>query len=133
MGIMKRQLYTIADQAIGYRHDTSTVLVAQRWDGFAGGRQAFVLSTNDQVTTQRAGTKYRVTEDFTRAAGQLAQWVVTETQARDLLERLGVPRQRGCVDCGAPLPLGGLYCLVCGLNQTIPTRLQPPAPLATVT
>lgn len=117
----------LADQAIGFRAETGVLLIAQRWTGFPGGRHAFVLSRNDEVTGQRAGPPGRVADEYAAAARQLAKWVVTEDRARDHLEEMGQPRQRQCADreCDAKLPLGGLYCTVCGLNQgtvVVPTR-----------
>lgn len=122
---MERLLYTITDQAIGLRRDTGRLLVAQHWTGFSGHRHAFTLSINDKITGQRAGTARQVAEDFRRAAAALAPLAITEEQARDHLKRIGRPRQRVCAECAAGLPLGGLYCLQCGLNQTVPVANQP--------
>lgn len=114
----------IVEQIIAQHPETGAVLVAQLWATFSAERQAFVLSTDDKITTQRAGYAHQVGEDYRRARGQLTRWVITEDRARDALEARGLPRQRQCCSCDEKLPIGGLYCLACGANQTVPLADQ---------
>lgn len=114
---MPRPPFVLAAQTIGYRRDTFKIIVVQHWTGFSAGRHALAISVNDAITAKRAGSPTAVQRDYDTAAATLRQLVVTETQARDLLERQSKPRERHCEDrqCNARLPLGGLYCTRCGL------------------
>jgi hypothetical protein len=116
----------LADQMFGHRPDTGVVLAIQRWTGFPGGREAFAIAINGAVTLQRTNTSWHTTDDFRRAAAELAPWRVSEQEARDALEQMGRPRQQQCGDCATTLPIGGLYCVICGLNQTMPAGRQRP-------
>lgn len=112
-------MFRIAEQVIGLNPDTNNVVSAQRWTGFTGDREAFVLTTNDRVTTQRAGTPHATQEIYQAARARISQWSISEDAARDELERRGLARQRQCADpgCAAKLPLGGLYCPLCNRNH----------------
>ncbi len=110
-----RPVYVLAAQEIGYRPDTYRIIVAQHWTGFPGGRDAFAISVNDQVTGKRLGTPDIVAREYAAAAALLSHHRVTEDHARDLLERQQRPRERHCEQCRTRLPLGGLYCTRCGL------------------
>lgn len=110
----------IIEQFHAYRTASDTVVTVQRWTGFRGGRHAYVLITGDAVTTQRAGSPGHVLDTYRSVTATLAaDLVLTEDQARDRLEHAGLSRQRQCRSCDEKLPIGGLYCLICGLNQII--------------
>lgn len=116
---MPNPIPNLAEQFHAYRNETGVVVTIQRWTGFRGGRHAFVLVTNDTVTTQRACAPGQANDFYRTATAQLAGEVVTTDQARDRLERAGLPRQRQCSACDAKLPIGGLYCTTCGTNQLV--------------
>lgn len=103
------------------------LIIAQRWAGFSHDRHAFVICVNDEITGQRAGFPQQVERDFAAASGQIRPHQITEEQARDRLERMSRPRERRCEGelCRARLPLGGLYCVRCGLPGPRPPAASP--------
>jgi hypothetical protein len=109
-----RQVFHRAEQLVAWFPDRGKLIVAQRWTGFSGGRQAFATSVNDTISIQRAGTPHSTTDSYNTLTAQMRPHAVTEERGRDHLAELGLPRERACLECSAVLPLGWLYCMVCG-------------------
>jgi hypothetical protein len=92
----------------------SDVVVVQLWTGFARQRAAVVTIINGRKRNMRAGTVKTMQHAFDVLSHPTAGRI-TDADARAYLSNQGVRQQLCGVDgCTAVLPIGELWCGMCG-------------------
>lgn len=98
-----------------------TVVTVQWWSGFVRKVDAVLILENGRVHTKRPTPSGQAQVWFDRAKSMLPEHL-TDAQARQRLDLAGVPVEQ-CIgaECGADLPIGGMWCKECGQPQPVAT------------
>lgn len=104
----------LKDQFAYLNPDTRDVVVIQLWHGFVRSRATVVTIVNGHKTNMRAGTAVAMQKVFDVLGHPQAGFLPDDDARVHLADRGIYRRQCGVDDCLAVLPIGGLWCTVCG-------------------